>query len=196
MSFFQLSQPSLLDRAWQLIQSPYTLIRSAMDIIFAIPALSFFVIPAFSSWSTSLNLLFFYITWSTLVLSQPPLKVELLGTLVIRLLFYILPSLGFFLFDSAVPSVAAGIKEHGEVALPLSDEHGGKKGRWWKVVLVSIGNVLLGVALQLAIAYAFTNLFHIRSALKISTALPMPWGIAKDLSRGLLLREVCHLPLW
>ena len=196
MSFFQLPEPSLLDRAWQLILSPYKLIRSAVDIIFALPAVSFFLIPAFSSWSTSLNLLFFYLTWSTLVLSQPPWKVELLGTLAIRLLFYILPSLSFFLFDSAVPSVAAGIKEHGDVALPLSNENGGKKGRWWKVALVSTGNVLLGIVLQLAIAHAFTDVFHIRSALKVSTALPMPWGIAKDLSRGLLLREVCHLPPW
>ncbi|SLM35389.1 Fatty acid hydroxylase [Lasallia pustulata] len=193
MDFFRLSEPSLLDRAWQLIQAPYDIVhrayklmRSAVDVIFAVPALSFFVIPAFSSWSTSLNLLFFYLTWSTLVLSQPPLKVELIGTLTIRLLFYILPSLGFFLFDTAVPSLAAGIKEHGDVALPLND----KKGRWWKVALVSIGNVLLGLALQLAIAYAFTEIFHIRSALKVSTTLPMPWGIAKDLSRGLLVREV------
>lgn len=194
MTLFQLSEPSLLDRAWQLVQSPYKLIRGIMDVIFAIPALSFLLVPAFSSWSTSLNLLFFYLTWSTLVLSQPPLKVELLGTLSIRLLFYVLPASGFFLFDSAVPSLAAGIKEHGYVALPLSDENGGKNGRWWKVALVSVGNVLLGVVLQGAIAYAFTDLFHFRSALKISTVLPMPWDIAKDLSRGLLLREVGHLP--
>ena len=161
-----------------------------MDAFLSIPALSFLLIPTFSSWSTSLNLLFFYLTWSTLILSNPPLKVELLGTLAVRLLFYILPSWGFLLFDSAVPSVAASIKEHGDVALPLSDEQGGKKGRWWKVALGSTGNVLLGVALQLAIEYAFTEIFHIRSALRVSTTLPMPWGIAKDLFRGLLLREV------
>ncbi len=36
----------------------------------------------------------------------------------------------------------------------------------------------------------FTEVFHIRSALKVTTTLPMPWSIAKNVLRGLLLREV------
>ncbi len=161
-----------------------------MDALFSLPALSFLVIPAFSSYSTSLNLLFFYLTWSTLVLTHPPLKVEILGTLAVRVLFYILPSTLFLLFDGALPSAAVGLKAQGDVAVPTKQE----KGRWWKVALVSVGNVLLGVALQAAVEALFTEVLHIRSALKVTTTLPMPWGIAKDLVRALLLREVrdCH----
>ena len=176
---------SLLDR----LRYPYDLAKSSMDS-FSIPVLSFLVIPTFSSYSTSLNLLFFYLTWSTLILSNSRLKVEVLGTLAIRVLFYLLPSLCFLLFDTVVPAIAASIKEHGNVALPTSHEQGSRKGRWWRVVLVSTGNVLLGVTFQAGIEYSFTEVLHIRSALRVTTTLPMPWGIAKDLFRGLLLREV------
>ena len=191
MNIFQAAQPSLLDRAWTVVRYPYNLVRNPFEAFLSIPALSFLIIPTFSSYSTSLNLLFFYLTWSTLILSNPPLKVEIFGTLAIRVLFYISPSLGFLAFDSAVPKIAIGIKEHGEVALPLSDEPQGKKTRWWKIALVSIGNTLLGVALQAGIELLFTQVLHIRSALKVTTSIPMPWSIALDLLKGLLLREVC-----
>jgi hypothetical protein len=65
------------------------------------------------------------------------------------------------------------------------------EGRWWKVALVSVGNVILGVAIQAGVEALFTEVLHIRSALKVTTTLLTPWGIAKDLVRGLLL-EVCH----
>ena len=200
MDLFRTAQPSLLESAWQWVQTPYTLIRGPVNAILsiptAIPALSFVIFPFFTSYTTSLNLALFYITWSTLLLSHDKLKVEFFGTLIIRVVFYILPSLGFFLFDSAVPSLAVNTKEHGDVALPLSAEQGGKTGRWWKVALVSVGNVFLAVLLQCGIEFLFTDILHIRSALKISNALPMPWNIAKDLLRGLLVREVCFfLPL-
>ena len=161
----------------------------AMDALFSLPALSFLIIPTLSSYSTSLNLLFFYLTWSTLVLSHPPLKVEILGTLAVRILFYVLPSTFFLLFDNALPSAAVGLKAQGDVALPTNQQG----GRWWKIALVSVGNVLLGVALQAGVEAVFTEVLHIRSALKVTTTLPMPWGIAKDLLRGLLLREVRRL---
>lgn len=157
-----------------------------MDALFSLPALSFLIIPTFSSYSTSLNLLFFYLTWSTLVLSHPPLKVEILGTLAVRVLFYVLPSTLFLFFDGVLPSAAAGLKAQGNVALPGN----GEKGRWWRVALVSVANVLLELALQAGVEALFTEVLHIRSALKVTTTLPMPWGIAKDLVRGLLLREV------
>jgi len=195
MDLLRSPPPSLLDRAWSIASTPFsyltTLVTSPVSFLLNIPGLSFLLIPTFSSYSTSLNLLFFYLTWSTLILSHPPLKVEFIGTLAIRLLFYILPSIGFLLFDAALPGLAVNIKEHGEPALVLSDEQGGKKnGRWWKMIGVSIGNVLLSVLLQTGIEYLFTQVLHTRSALKVSTTLPIPWGIFKDLFRGLLLREV------
>ena len=190
MDFFRSAQPALVDRAWLMIRYPYDIVRNPLDAFLSIPALSFLIIPTFSSYSTSLNLLFFYLTWSTLILSNSPLKVEIFGTLAIRVLFYILPSLVFLAFDSAVPKVAAGIKEYGEDALPLSEEPRGKKGRWWKIALVSIGNVLFAVALQGGIELLVTEVLHVRSALKITTSIPLPWRIAFDLVKGLLVREV------
>ena len=190
MEFFRSAQPSFLDRAWLTLRYPYDIVRNPLDAFLSIPALSFLIIPTFSSYSTSLNLLFFYLTWSTLILSNSPLKVEIFGTLAIRVLFYILPSVLFLAFDSVVPRIAVGIKEHGEDALPQGSEPKGWKGRWWKISLVSVLNVLLGVALQIGIEMLFTQGLHIRSALKITTSIPLPWSIAFDLVKGLLLREV------
>ncbi len=189
-SLFQSPQPSFLGHVWLSVRYPYDLFKSLSDAFLAVPALSFLLIPTFSSYSTSLNLLFFYLTWSTLILSHSPLKIEIIGTLVIRVLFYVFPSLGFLFFDSALPSLAANIKAHGDSALPLSKNNHGRKTLWWKIMLVSIGNLLLGVTLQTGVELLFTEVFQIRSALKVTTAIPMPWGIAKDLLRGLLLREV------
>ena len=195
MNIFQSVPPSLADRAWAFAKYPYNLVKNPFEAFLSIPALSFLIIPTFSSYSTSFNLLFFYLTWSTLILSNSPLKIELFGTLAIRVLFYIIPSLGFLAFDSAAPTVAVKIKEHGEDALPLSIDADGKKDRWWRVALVSIGNVLLGVALQAGIELLFTEVLHIRSALKVSTSLPMPWTMAIDVLKGLFLREVCGFRL-
>lgn len=190
MNLLPLTQePSLIDKAWMAARYPYDLVRSPLQAIASIPALSLLVIPAFSSYGTSINLIFFYMTWAILVRSNDPMRVEFLGTLGVRILFYILPSLGFLAFDSATPNLAINMKEHEEVALPMSDENGGKKGRWWKVALVSTANVLLGVALQMGIELLFTQILHLRSLLKISTVVPLPWGMAKDLMLGLVLRE-------
>lgn len=180
----------MLDKAWMAVRYPLDLVASPIKAVVSIPALSFLVIPAFSSYSTSINLLFFYMTWAILIRSNDPIQVEFFGTLGIRLLFYVLPSLGFLAFDSASPDLAVKIKEHGETALPTSEEQGGPRGRWWKVALVSVGNVLLGVAIQIGLELLCTEVLHIRSLLKISTSVPFPWSIAKDLFLGVLLREV------
>ena len=186
-------EPSLLDKAWMVIQYPWDLLRNPFQALLSIPALSFLVIPAFSSYGTTLNLLFFTMTWAILIKTNNPLYVEILGTCGIRLLFYIFPSLAFLAFDSATPALAVGIKEHGHIALPISAANRGKIGRWWKVVLVSLGNVFFGLAIQTGIELLVTQVLHLQSVLKLSTGLPMPWRIAKDLFFGLLLREVRFL---
>ena len=194
MNLLKSAQPSVLDRVWFTIRYPYDVVRNPLDALLSVPALSFLLIPTFSSYSTSLNLLFFYVTWSTLILSNSPLKVEVLGTLGVRVIFYLIPALAFLAFDGATPNFAAKIKEHGDAALPMGVEQGGKKGRWWKVALISAANVLSGLAIQSSVELLFTRVLHIRSALKISTSLPMPWAIAIDLIRGLFLREVGPFP--
>lgn len=187
---FVAREPTLLEKAWMAITYPINLVSHPFDALMSIPALSFLIIPAFTSYGTSANFLFFYLTWAILIRSNDPLKVELLGTLGIRVIFFILPSLGFLLFDSAMPKAAVSMKEHGEKALPMGEEQGGPKGRWWKVTLISILNLLMGIAIQTATELLFTQVLHTRSVLKISTTPPFPWSIAKDLFFGLILREI------
>ena len=182
-------EPSLVDKAWIAARYPIDLVANPVKAIVSIPALSFLVIPAFSSYGTTVNLLFFYMTWAILIRSNHPIQIELYGTLGIRVLFYILPSLVFLAFDSTSPSLAANIKEHGKPALPMSDEQGGRRGPWWKVGLVSIGNVFLSLAVQIGLELVVTQGLHLRSLLRISTSVPLPWSIAKDLFLGLILRE-------
>jgi hypothetical protein len=164
-----------------------------MNAILSLPVIGYFLMP---SLSTSLNLLFFYMTWSTLVLSQSPLKVEVIGTLGIRALLFLLPSLLFLTFDSIVPSLAVGIKTQGAPALPTrtsgvqGSRRSGGRPQWYQVVSLSIFNVCLGVAVQAGVEVLFIEVLNIRSALKITTTLLMPWSITKDVLRGLLMREV------
>lgn len=167
-----------------------------MDALLSIPALGYFLMPSLTTYSTSLNILFFYMTWSTLVLSHSPLKVEIIGCLGIRVLFFLIPSLLFLIFDSLLPSLAVGIKLQGPSALPTrtggikNARRGGGTPQWYQVVGLSLFNVCLSVALQAGVEALLTNVLHVRSALKVTTTLPMPWSIAKDISKVLLLREV------
>ncbi|KAI9677023.1 MAG: hypothetical protein M1817_006862 [Caeruleum heppii] len=159
-----------------------------------LPLLSYLLLPAYSTYSTSLNILFFYLTWSTLILSHPPLKVEVLLCLAIRVLFHVLPATFSLVLDSALPGLVAGWKVQGKRGLPSSSSSGGGGGRGgpevWKVVLISIGNLVFGVALQAAVEYLLTDVLDYRSALKVTTTLPSPWSMAKNLLRAFLLREV------
>ena len=182
-------EPSLLDRVWMALRYPIDLVTSPIKAVLSIPALSFLVIPAFSSYGTSVNLLFFYMTWAILIRSNDPIQVELYGTLGTRVLFYILPSLAFLAFDSIWPSLAMTLKEHGKPALPTSKEQWSRRGLWWKITLFSVANVLLSVALQISLELFVTRVLHLRSLLRLSTGVPLPWSIAKDLFFGFILRE-------
>ena len=156
------------------------------------PFLSLFAVPLLTNYTTSLNLLFFYLTWSTLLLSHSPLKVEFLGTLAVRLLFYLLPSYLFLGFDCLAPSVSVATKEHGEVGVASSAEHG-KRGMWKKVAGWATVNVLLGVGVQAGVEVLLIHGLHVRSALKITTTLPFPYAVVKDLVKVFAGREVCFL---
>ena len=182
-------EPTVLEKAWMAVTYPINLVAHPMDALMSIPALSFLVIPAFTSYGTSFNFLFFYLTWAILIRSNDPLKIEILGTLGVRLVFYLVPSLAFLVFDTATPNLAVGIKEHGGKALPMGEEQGGRRGRWLKITLISTLNILVGISIQIAIEVLFTKILRTRSALKITTTPPFPWSIAKDLFLGLLLRE-------
>lgn len=170
-----------------------------MGALLSVPVLGYLLMPSLGTYSTSLNLLFFYMTWSTLVLSQPPLKVEIVGTLTVRLLFFVIPSAFFLLFDTLLPSLAVGIKRQGAPALPTRTggiagaRRGDGRPQWYQVIGLGLFNVCLAVAIQAGIEILFTDVFQVRSALKVSTTLPMPWSIAKEMLRALLTREVSSL---
>ncbi|KFY22964.1 hypothetical protein V491_02678 [Pseudogymnoascus sp. VKM F-3775] len=135
-------------------------------------------------------------TWSTLVFTQSQLRVEVIGTLAVRALFFIVPSALFLLFDTIIPSLAVYLKIQGASALPTrtGGVRGAKKSKgtppWWQVIGVSLFNILLSVGIQVLVELLFTEVLHMRSAMKITTRLPMPWSIAKDVLRGLVIREV------
>ncbi|KAJ5578031.1 uncharacterized protein N7459_006995 [Penicillium hispanicum] len=161
-----------------------------MDAIFSIPVLSLFLVPALSSYTTSLNLIFFYMTWTTLVLSHPPLRVELFSTAAIRILFYAIPSLLFFLFDILTPSASVVVKAQGESGLPGGKKRGRIRAKELKVAGWALLNMCLGIATQAAIESLLVRGLAMRSAVKVSMKLPMPWEMFKDLARGLLGREI------
>jgi hypothetical protein len=91
--------------------------------------------------------------------------------------------------------VSVSFKIQGSQALPTRTGGGrasrrGGKSQWYKVVGLSLLNICLAIAIQAGVELLFTEVFGIRSALKITTTLPMPWSIVKDVGRGLVLREV------
>lgn len=186
--------PSIISTVYNTITYPlsstYISLSTAMGALLSLPYLSVLLIPTMTSYSTSLNLLFFYLTWSTLVLSHPPLRLEIVATLGVRMLFYVLPSTFFLLFDALLPSAAEGLKAMGSTALPLKNAKRERYIMVGKTVLWSLGNLFLGVLLQVVIEVLLTRFLGMKSALKVTTSLPMPWGIFIDLLRGLVLREI------
>ncbi|KAH8650093.1 hypothetical protein BX600DRAFT_442178 [Xylariales sp. PMI_506] len=157
-----------------------------MDVLLSLPILSYFAAPALSSWSTSLNLLFFYMTWSTLVLSHSPLKIELVGTLAVRVVFWLLPSLLFLLFDAAVPSLSEQIKIEGARSLPRRNA-----AAQLRRLLLAAANLVLVTAVQAGLSLAASRFFFRGATLfKTSTTLPLPWQMIKNIAWLYTSREV------
>lgn len=118
-----------------------------------LPLLSFLALPVFGGTSTSFSLLVFYLSWSSLVFSHDPLSLEIYGTLAVRIIFFLLPALGFLAADIATPSLSKSAKAYGEKNLPLSVAN----GRLVKITGVAVFNVLLQVALQAALEVLCTE---------------------------------------
>lgn len=156
----------------------------------------------FFPFTTSLNFIFFYITWATLVLSHSPLRVELVGTLAVRIIFYLLPSLLFFLFDILLPSVSVAIKARGELGLPTGSTKPARGvlgvGIGWKEVKVvawSLCNLLVcGIVAQGVVEHVLTKVLRYRSAIRVSLRLPYPWECVLDIIRAFVVREVRIAP--
>ncbi|KAL5418019.1 hypothetical protein PMIN03_001256 [Paraphaeosphaeria minitans] len=160
----------------------------------SLPLASLLALPLLSSWSTSLNLLFISLTWTTLALSYSPLQLEFFGPLLLRTSLYLLPSLLFLALDTLIPSLAVELKAQGERGLPARQRGGGRKVR--NVVFWSAANVLLGIALQGGIEFFVTDVARMRSLLVVKGSrwslnhLPNPWGVVKHLGIGIVSRNV------
>ncbi|RSL96137.1 hypothetical protein CEP52_011629 [Fusarium oligoseptatum] len=155
-----------------------------MDVLLSLPILSYLLSPASASWSTSLNLLFFYMTWTTLVLSHTPLRIRLLGSLAIRIVLYLIPSLLTLLFDAAVPSLAESIKLGGRASLPPRDARSLAR----QVALV-VFNLALVTGVEGASSLGFSYIFK-DNDFKTTSTLPLPWQLAKHIVLLLTAREV------
>jgi hypothetical protein len=160
----------------------------------SLPLASIFAIPMLSSWSTSLNLVFFSLTWTTLAMSYSPLQLEFFGPLFLRTMLYLLPSALFLLIDFAVPSLMVELKAQGELGLAARQRGGTAKMR--RVAAWSVLNVVLAVGLQAGLEWVVTDVFKMRSLLLIKGSrwsfnhLPNPWGLFKHFVIGVLSRNV------
>ncbi|KAL2261070.1 hypothetical protein VTK26DRAFT_4741 [Humicola hyalothermophila] len=154
-----------------------------MDMLVSVPLVSLVFSTSPTPWSTSLNLLFFYITWSTLVLSHSSLKIEIVGATAIRIVFWLFPSLVFLIFDTSLPALSRNIKHNGPSALPP------RQARYLvKTVGLALFNLVLETALQAAISLGFASLLK-TPIFCTSTTPPLPRQMIKHIALLFTLRE-------
>jgi hypothetical protein len=167
---------------------------SALLAPFTIPLASLLAIPMLSSWSTSLNLVFLSLAWTTVAATYSPLQLEAFAPLFLRLTLYIFPSLFFLLFDIGIPSLSSEFKSQGRLGI-ATNQKGGKK-KMWRVAGVSLANVVLVVAVQAAVEFIVTDVLRMKSLLVIKgnrwglNHLPYPWTMIKHAGMGLVARNV------
>ncbi|KAK7419675.1 hypothetical protein QQZ08_010761 [Neonectria magnoliae] len=160
-----------------------------MDVLLSLPLASYLLAPSSTSWSTSLNLLFFYMTWTTLILSHSPLRIRIVGTLAIRLALWLLPSLLSLLFDLGLPSLAESLKLGGRSALPPRNAR-----VLARQLALAAANLAVLSAAEAASSFASATVFA-ENDFRTSSALPLPWQLAKHVLLLLLARELIHYPV-
>ncbi|RVD86044.1 uncharacterized protein DFL_004338 [Arthrobotrys flagrans] len=153
--------------------------------------------------ASSLNLFFFWMTWTTLIMSHPPLRVELIATFFVRFVFFLLPALVFTLFDNLLPSLAGkepylNSKPASRKSVSVSTRRGRKKtlqvsnfnrGTLF-AIFMSLGNIMLGIGIQAILEYVAVDIFRRPRLLKISSTFPYPWDMARGVAYAMFLREV------
>ncbi|KAH6632452.1 hypothetical protein F5144DRAFT_650500 [Chaetomium tenue] len=155
-----------------------------MDILLSLPVASYFFSTSLTSWSTSLNLLFFYMTWSTLVLTHSPLQIEILGIMALRIAFWLLPSLLFLAFDTLLPSLAENIKYNGASALPPRDAQS-----LARLTGLALLNLALETAAEAGISFGLATLLK-TPVFRTTTTLPLPWQMIKHIALLFTGREI------
>lgn len=148
-----------------------------MDVLLSIPILSVLFRPSIT---TSVNLIFFYATWSSLVLSHDPISIHASALLVLRVVFWLIPALLFFVFDNLIPSVAGSIKFAGSVSRPR---------RPFSLLGLAIFNMVLVTFVESALSFLF-HLVTGQTLFRMNTTLPLPWQIFKHHCILFTAREV------
>lgn len=94
-------------------------------------------------------------------------------------------------FDVFLPGLSGGWKSMGDDALPFTVNDLRRKNvmRFASAFFWSLVNVIIGVLLQGAVEYASVEYLDWDSAVRVTTALPLPWGILKDLLKGMFARD-------
>ncbi|TKX19940.1 fatty acid hydroxylase-like protein 2 [Elsinoe australis] len=179
------AQPTWSDRVYKAYG--YALVHAGSVLSLPMTILSFLAIPFFGGTTTSINLLFFYLTWSALIWTHSPRAIEMYGILAIKLLTFLLPGYGFLAFDYLLPGASASMKAGGRRQLPA------KLGQQ-KLLHVAgwaTFNVLLGIGLQLVLEWVFAT-FGYRSCLRVTMSVPLPWTMAKELVMAFIVRGILH----
>jgi Fatty acid hydroxylase superfamily len=133
--------------------------------------------------ASSLNLLFFYLTWATLIMTQPPLRIELLGSFAMRILFYWIPTILFTAFEGLMPGLSSDLKIRSGPSV-------GGKDKFW-IALNGLMNQVIATVIQGLIQFSYSKLLMQKSSVfDIGTTLPLPWNIATDILLLLSVREV------
>ncbi|KZO99771.1 hypothetical protein CALVIDRAFT_534193 [Calocera viscosa TUFC12733] len=139
---------------------------------------------------TSLNFLFFYLTWLTLVLSHSPLKISVFSTLIIRLGCFWLPALLVTSFDLLLPDLAGSCKFHPSSVSMLPSTAPG-------LLLRAAINDALGVGLHALAVYALPfPLFPVNKTLPLLPTVLYDIFLSQIVSAGVyyyLHRSVHYL---
>lgn len=155
-----------------------------MDLALSIPIISYLVAPTQTSWSTSLNILFFYMTWSTLILSHSHLQVHLVGVAAIRTVFWLFPSLVSLAVDLLLPSVSESIKHGGRASLPPRNAR-----RMTRLLGLVLANNVILLLVEGLVSYAYASVYR-TSLFKTSLTLPFPWQVFKHIGILFVAREL------
>ncbi|CAI7644284.1 unnamed protein product [Penicillium pancosmium] len=156
--------------------------------IFSLSFLMVFLLPFMFNWTTNLSAAFFWLTWTTFVFSFSPTRVEILGTVIVRVIFFALPSTIMFLFDMFLPAAASVFKRRGVEGLPGGRKTLNLRQREFKVAGWSLLNLATSIVLQGTLELFFHHTLGRKTMLKVSSILPFPGTWAKHLLLGLALR--------
>lgn len=163
--------------------------------IFSFSVLIMFLLPFMVDWTTNFNAAFFWLTWTTLVFSFHPTRIEILGTIFIRVIFYALPSTLMFLFDMFLPAAASVFKRRGVADLPGGRKILNLRPREFKVAGWSLFNLASSILLQGSFSYLFHQCLGWKTLIQVSVLLPFPGTVIKQLSIALALRGVREIDI-